>query len=209
MIVSHALHSLDADQLADGSRIQQLFQLPEKGAVPQHMADGQNASGLFRRLPHGENFAFIGRHGLFAQHMVALFQGRQHRLVVHPVLGADQRGVRQPGLGQQVLPGAEHPFRRQAVIRGKLFPAGGIGFGHGDDFQFLGVVQGVHGVGFHAPQARAGHNGSNFLHLRLFSFRFQRRRSACASALRSLALGLTHTGKAVSVSMGTSLRESP
>lgn len=95
------------------------------------------------------------------------------------------------------------------MVRGKLLPAGGIGLGHGDDFQFLRVFQGVYSIGLHAAQARAGNNGGYLLHLLFFSFLSQWTVAAWGSALRSLARGLTHTGEAVRVSMGTSLRESP
>ena len=113
--VGHVLHRVDGLDLTDLPPAQHRLQGPVELRIPQHMAHHHHPSGFSGLLHQLAALVQIRRDGLLQQKVVALLQSLQRHGHVLAVLGGDDHGVRQPGLGQQLLIRGKAPVLREAV----------------------------------------------------------------------------------------------
>ena len=157
--VAHVFDGLDGHHISHGARVQQLFHLFIKGGVAQHVAHNHPAAGLAGDAGQQAAFLQAGRHRLFQQQVIALLQ-RGHGLGhVLPVHGGDDRGVRQPGPGQQLLPGLEALLRGKAQQLCRLDALFVHRLGNGGDAHPVAEFQKFRQIGVLAPIAQADQRG--------------------------------------------------
>ena len=153
--VAHVLDGLHGHHLPHGAAVQQFLYLFIKGGVAQHVAHHHPAAGLAGDA--GQQVALLqtGRDRLFQQQVIALLQrghGLGHMLPVH---GGDDRGVRQTGPGQQLLPGPEALLRGKAQQLCHLVPLFVHWLGDGGDAHLAAEFQEFRQIGVLAPVAQA------------------------------------------------------
>ena len=163
---------LDGNDFPDFSFSINSFIADQKGSVTQYVTNREKAS-LFLRFPdHCDAFRGSGRHRLFQQDVIALFQRPNRRLVVHPVLGTDDRDIRHPGLFQQIFPTGKTCSIFKAVHLLKLFPPLRVDLRNAHNFQLMRKFQGIGSIGPHPPVSRPDdHRRQRFHRPHLLHFR--------------------------------------
>ena len=132
MPVGHPLDALDAHDLPDAARVDQLLDGLEKHGVAQHVADDHMEALFLRQLGDVAALGDGAGGGLFQQQVIAQIQRVDGGLIVHVVGGADAHHVRQTGLLEHAFHAVEAHFRRNMVPLGGDGHAVGLDVRHGD-----------------------------------------------------------------------------
>ena len=134
MPIANAFDMLNGYELADCAAFNQLLELHKKGGIAQYMTDGKHPACLPRLFAHCDEFRTVIAHRLFTKHIIALVQGLQNRLVVHPVLRTDKYTVCELLAPKSALPAFKAVAFRNAVIRSERGTPICTRLGHADNF---------------------------------------------------------------------------
>ena len=128
---------LNADNITDLSRLNNVLQLAEIRCVTKYMADGDDTVFLFRKR---ENiFAFfpgLGDH-FFQQEVVTQFQRLHSRAVMKMVRGCYDGYICKFWTFEDVFPGNKAILSRYAIFPGHPFIFIFDWFSHTDDFPLI------------------------------------------------------------------------
>ncbi len=135
-----AFELIDADECAEGARVDDFLDFLIDGRVAHGVADGDDAVGSLAHGVDGDAIFEGAGHGFLKEHVVAEFHGLESGgdvLAVHG--GVDEEIADLADLGEEFRPGAEsHIFGDVAAVAD---PGSAIGerFGDGDDPSEVGV----------------------------------------------------------------------
>ncbi len=146
MPITHWFQQLNADKVADGSRIEYFAEPAGKGGITHDVADGKEDAGAQDGLRDAAAIGWIGGHRLFQEDGVPLLGEGDCGFRMHRVLGADQDGVCETGFFGRFLPVRKDVGAGDVMLTGEAFAVEGAGFGDADDSSTIGVSFGECGV---------------------------------------------------------------
>ena len=162
-MVADMLAGLNVDNVPDLTGGNPLFNGKIKRRVTKHMANHDLVAVFTHTVNQFAHFCFVGRKGLFQQHVVAHFQKRHSRFNVLMVHCAVDDGVGKFRYAGKRVCVFKAVFFRETEHIHCLFPTNRVGVGNTDDFEQFGVGQRKLGINKRAVTGTHNNGGNRLL----------------------------------------------
>ena len=146
MRVLNRLHVLNADQIADCTRLHDLTQCLKIGRIAQNVAHGDNAVVFFCLCEDGLALLLRLCHRLFEQYVVTHGKCSHARLVVQEIGSGYNDGIGELFARKDLVEIAEAVLFRYFVSFGNRIAAQRVDVRYADDLHRIGIRSGIAGI---------------------------------------------------------------